>query len=595
MEIIGLGMATLDILIRLRQMPTWQGCGSFSAFEMDGGGMAATACVAAAKLGAQVGFIGTTGDDENAERKLASFRAAGVDLSRMAIRPMAEDQLVLVYVHEETGERTFCGMRHPADSALQVAELDRDYIQAAKYLHLDGYHPEAAIQAAGWAHQAGMQVSLDGSKTDGGPLSVQTIEIVRQTDILICASGFAQSLTGLADPQSARRAASILARASSSKPRASRAATPSRGTAISTRPLLMSRCSIRPALAMSSMARIWWACCAVGMRDDAQSLPARCRRSNAARSAGGAASPLTNKPRHFYAAADILLTIRINMTLVSIADQLKKAQAEGYAVPMFDIFDLQGAEGMFAAVEEKPRSRDHRCVCRARWRSPMPMPLARYLRQRAIDADVPVSLMLDHGASFEQCIQAISYGFSDVMFDGSRLPLEENIAHTQMVVRAAKSVGLAVEAELGHVGSGSDYPDVAAKRLGFTEPEMAVRFVEETGIDFLAVAIGNAHGVYRGEPHIDLDLLAEIRARVDVPLVLHGGSGISEEQFRAAVKAGIAKINIATDLYVTAARRLGRAMAEREITYFDMIPMVAEVFHERCCYFLDLFGTSGRA
>jgi len=282
------------------------------------------------------------------------------------------------------------------------------------------------------------------------------------------------------------------------------------------------------------------------------------------------------------------------MTLVSIADQLKKAQQEGYAIPLFDIFDIQGAEGMFAAVEEK-RAPVIAGIYSALMEKPNAHAFAAYLRQRASDASVPVSLMLDHGASFEQCIQAISYGFSDVMFDGSRLPLADNIAHTQMVVRAAHAVGVAVEAELGHVGSGHEYQEVAAKRIGFTDPETAWQFVDQTGVDFLAIAIGNAHGLYRGDPHIDIDLLADIRSRVSLPLVLHGGTGISEEQFRAAIAHGIAKVNVATDLYVLTAKRLSAALDEREITYFDMIPMVAQTFHERCCYYLYLFGASGKA
>jgi ribokinase len=210
MNIIGLGMATLDILIRLRDLPTWEGCGSFGAFGMDGGGMAGTACVAAARLGANVGFISTAGNDEMAERKLASFRQAGVDLSRMVRRDEPENQLVLVYVHEDSGERVFSGMRKDGATPLQVAELDRAYIQSAQFLHLDGYYPTAALQAAQWAHEAGVQVCLDGTKTDGGPLSATWHELVRQADILICAAGFGQSLTGLADPWESGAAALTL-------------------------------------------------------------------------------------------------------------------------------------------------------------------------------------------------------------------------------------------------------------------------------------------------------------------------------------------------------------------------------------------------
>jgi sulfofructose kinase len=200
MHILGLGMATLDILIRLRDLPTWEGCGSFSAFDMDGGGMAGTACVAAARLGAQVGFISTAGNDEMAERKLASFSEAGVDLSRMVRRAEPENQLTLVYVHEETGERVFAGMRKAGAVPLEVSELDRAYIQSGKYLHLDGYFPTAALQAAGWAHEVGMTVSLDGSKMAGAQLSTEWLALVRQTDILICAAGFGKALTGRDDP-----------------------------------------------------------------------------------------------------------------------------------------------------------------------------------------------------------------------------------------------------------------------------------------------------------------------------------------------------------------------------------------------------------
>jgi len=209
MDIIGLGLATLDILIRIKDMPTWQDCGSFSGFEMDGGGMAATACVAAAKLGAKVGFIGTAGDDENADRKLRSFHDAGVDLSRMALRPGPEEQLVLVYVQEETGERTFSGMRRTGTASrdLQIGELDKPYIQSAKFLHIDGCHHQAALQAAQWAHAVGMQVCLDGTKTNGMPLNPNMLDLILEVDILICASGFAQSLTGETDPQKARTAA----------------------------------------------------------------------------------------------------------------------------------------------------------------------------------------------------------------------------------------------------------------------------------------------------------------------------------------------------------------------------------------------------
>jgi fructose-bisphosphate aldolase class II len=282
--------------------------------------------------------------------------------------------------------------------------------------------------------------------------------------------------------------------------------------------------------------------------------------------------------------------------LTSIRALLQRARQEHFAVPLFNVFDLQGAEGMFEAAEaaNAPVIVGIYSQLLAR---PNAHAFAAYMRQRAQDAAIPAAVMLDHGASFEQCMLAIKYGFTDVMYDGSRLSLEENIANTQAVVRAAHAVEVAVEAELGHVGSASDahYRDDAVQRKGFTDPAMAERFVAETGVDFLAVAIGNAHGQYNGEPFIDQALLMDIQRRVPIPLSLHGGSGITEDQFRAAIGSGIAKINIATDIYVATARRIEQISADPKVTYFDLIPLVAQTFNERCAYFFDLFGAAGKA
>ena len=150
-----------------------------------------------------------------------------------------------------------------------------------------------------------------------------------------------------------------------------------------------------------------------------------------------------------------------------------------------------------------------------------------YIRNRAEDASVQVSIILDHGASFKQFIKILDLGATDVMFDCGQLPLEENMEITKRVLGASHARGAGVEAELGWVGSGADYVDPAKVRQGFTKPKEAADFVEETGIDAMAVAIGSAHGVYKGQPQLALDLLAEIRTQVDVPLILHGGSGLS--------------------------------------------------------------------
>jgi ketose-bisphosphate aldolase len=255
---------------------------------------------------------------------------------------------------------------------------------------------------------------------------------------------------------------------------------------------------------------------------------------------------------------------------------------------------MRSTDGMFAVLEQK-RAPAMVAIYASTMDRPNARALAAYIRARAEDATVPVSLMLDHGRSFEECIRAIAYGCSDVMYDGSKLPVEENIENTRMVVRAAHAVGVPVEAELGVVGRGSEYEDMDLRREGYTNPDSVEHFVGQTGVDFLAVAIGTAHGLYRSEPDLDLDLLSEIRARVDVPLVLHGGSGVTEDQFREAIARGICKINVATDLYVTAGKRLVEAARADDASYFGLSQAAIQSFQERCGYYLDLFGASGKA
>lgn len=282
------------------------------------------------------------------------------------------------------------------------------------------------------------------------------------------------------------------------------------------------------------------------------------------------------------------------MPLVSIREQLQKAQRGGYALPLFDTFEMFGTEGMFSALEEK-RAPAMVAMYGGSLERPNAPAFAAYLRAKARDATVPVSLMLDHGATFEQCMKALALGFTDVMYDGSRLPVDENIANTRLVVRVAHAMGACAEAELGHVGRGSEYQSFGAQRQGFTDPSVAERFVAETGVDFLAVAIGTAHGLYEGEPHIDLDLLQRIRERIDIPLVMHGGSGLSDDQYRSAIALGIAKVNIFTNLAVTACGRMAEAASADDASYFGIGRAAHEAFRERCGHYLDVFGASGKA
>lgn len=282
------------------------------------------------------------------------------------------------------------------------------------------------------------------------------------------------------------------------------------------------------------------------------------------------------------------------MPLVTIVEELQRATEGHYALPLWDTFDMFSTEGMFIAAEEK-RAPFMLALYAGMLDRPNAKAFASYIRTRAQEASVPVSLWLDHGSSFEQCMKAISFGFTDVMYDGSRLPIEENIATTKAVVRVAHEFGVAVEAELGHVGSGREYRSFGSLGKGFTDPDTVVSFVEETGVDFLAIAIGTAHGLYDGDPVLNMTLLEEIRSRVKIPLVLHGGSGCSDDQFREVIAKGISKVNVATDLVVTTGKRLVEAARKDEVRYFDLTKVAIESFQERCGHYYDVFGASGKA
>lgn len=201
--VAGLGLACLDVLIRCKDMPTWETGGRISAFRLDGGGPVGTAMVAVQKLGVEAGYIGVAGNDRAAELKMSFLTEYGVDVSRVVRRESPETQVVIVYVDEETGERTFAGLRGMGMAPLAPAELDRDYILSADYLHLDGIHHEAAVQAARWMKEAGKPVVYDGHKTSADSAPPQVRETIELVDVLICGEGFGYALSGIRDPYEA--------------------------------------------------------------------------------------------------------------------------------------------------------------------------------------------------------------------------------------------------------------------------------------------------------------------------------------------------------------------------------------------------------
>lgn len=199
LDLVGLGLSTLDVLMRMGDMPRWDAPQGLVDFGLDGGGPVGTACVAAARLGARVGFIGTVGDDLVAELKRRFLSDYGVDLSHLVPTEGPEKQVVGVYVHEQTGERVFSVLEGLRTQCLPPAALDRSYITSARFLHLDGFYHDCALQAARWIHEAGGRVCMDCRRTDDTTVPAQTLELLSEVDILVCGAGFCHALTGEAD------------------------------------------------------------------------------------------------------------------------------------------------------------------------------------------------------------------------------------------------------------------------------------------------------------------------------------------------------------------------------------------------------------
>lgn len=278
------------------------------------------------------------------------------------------------------------------------------------------------------------------------------------------------------------------------------------------------------------------------------------------------------------------------MALVSMRTMLEKAGAEGYSVGNFDVFNLELLKGVMEAQEEL------RAPVILAYGPPFEVysPMRHYaklMRSYAEETDLPVVIHLDHANTLAQVKSAVDAGFNSVMIDASALPFEENIQRTLEVVAFCKPLGIPVEAELGHVGDEgmSDLSD-----YGFTDPSLAAEYVGRTGIDALAVAIGNAHGVYRRKPEIRYGVLEAVRKAVSVPLVLHGASGIPDEDIRRCAALGITKINIHTELLLSAVESL-RQDVEEDANYYAIFDHHVKAVKERTKEKILLFGSQGKA
>ncbi len=281
--------------------------------------------------------------------------------------------------------------------------------------------------------------------------------------------------------------------------------------------------------------------------------------------------------------------------LVNLNDILPKAQKEHYAVGLFNTTDTDMLEAAIAAAEEL--------------RAPIIIGTAEVLLPHgelkliapsiiaaAKRATVPVVVHYDHGLTFDRCIEALKLGFSSIMFDGSTGDYETNLKETAEIVKIAHSMGASVEGEIGHIGAndGSAEGDGAGDHSIYTEPAEAKAYAEATGVDALAIAIGTAHGAYKSKPKLDIGRLAEIRKSIDTPLVLHGGSGLSDDDFKNTIKEGIAKVNIFTDLCIAGSEACKDALKDG-LDYLNMRNLKVEYIKKAVMKKMKLFGCDGKA
>lgn len=278
--------------------------------------------------------------------------------------------------------------------------------------------------------------------------------------------------------------------------------------------------------------------------------------------------------------------------LAHLNQLLPPARAGGYAVGLFNVVTLEQAEGVFLAAQQS-----HAPLiigtAEAFLKSITPEAVFGMLRAKALQSELPVALHFDHGRTFEGCMRALRLGCTSVMYDCSALPYERNISEMAEMCRIAHAMGATVEGELGSVGGSEDGTENIRTRM--TDPRQAADFVRRTGVDALAVAVGNAHGQYTLPPKLDFELIREIAAQVPVPLVLHGGSGLTDQDFTQAIRCGIAKVNIFTDLNMAQARAAQQALAEGKNTAMAMIPQQMEAVRAVAAEKMRLFGCTGKA
>jgi fructose-bisphosphate aldolase, class II len=274
---------------------------------------------------------------------------------------------------------------------------------------------------------------------------------------------------------------------------------------------------------------------------------------------------------------------------------LDNASRDGYAVMAVNSVNMEMARAVIEAAEEEHSPIIVQFGVGQMKKLAHPDQMVPMIKAMAEKASVPVCLNLDHGPSFEAEVDAIQRGFSNVMIDASSLPYEENVRRTRQIVDLAHAKGISVEAELGHVGQAADGDGKTSDM--YTNVEQAVAFVKETGVDALAVAIGTAHGKYPAGyvPVLDFNRLKELKAALNMPLVLHGGSGSGEENIRKAVKGGINKINVCTDAFHAAEVAMKAAWAENpNLNYMEICAVAEAAIKKFVKDYIRVIGSNNR-
>ncbi|MDR1047565.1 MAG: class II fructose-bisphosphate aldolase [Treponema sp.] len=274
------------------------------------------------------------------------------------------------------------------------------------------------------------------------------------------------------------------------------------------------------------------------------------------------------------------------MALYSLKEILADAQKRSYGVGYFNGFNLEMVRAYIRAAEDTRSpiimgtAEGLLKYCDFDWLAPLMLHAAR-------TAKVPVAVHLDHCYTFDNIMRALHVGFGSVMYDGSALSYEENVRNSVEVAKVCRPAGVGLECELGKVGGGEgDIENI------YTDPEQAADFVEKTGTDFLAVSFGSTHGVYREAPRLDLNRLAAIRSKVDKPLVLHGGSGLSDDDFRNSIKGGVCKVNIYTDIVTAAINSIRKGQAEKD--YCDLGLRAEDAMYEATVKKIRVFGSDNK-